>query len=325
MRISSAFFVELFYPFKQHGNLIDKQSQFILNYCWRKNMDINSLKQKIILKSTTCGISSQEVANAKLLVENKLKNSNKFVCEGLWAVDKLIEKHIKVDEFFFNMDKINTGKIDEKSLEKIAKMIDYSSKSYAISEKACKKISDREGYDEYFIVAEQETFTLSDLEKRFAGKDNLLAIVMDGLEQPGNIGAILRSFDCAGGDFAIVTNKQARLTNSRLVRSSLGASFMLPVLESEITEVQDWLVRNNFKCVITDLQGKKSYRDVDYSGRIAIVAGNEHTGISDSWRHLKTSESVIIPMLGSCESLNVGFASTLVSYEAGLQKFGNKK
>ena len=60
-------------------------------------------------------------------------------------------------------------------------------------------------------------------------------------------------------------------------------------------------------------------------GRIAVIAGNEHTGISDSWRHLKNSESIIIPMLGSCESLNVGFASTLVSYEAGLQKFGNKK
>ena len=288
-------------------------------------MDINNLKQKIILNSFNVGISSPEVTNAKLLVENKVKNSDKFVCEGLWAVEKLIEKKIKVTEFFFNMDKINSGSIDDKSLEKIAKMIDYASKSYAISEKACKKISDRDGYDEFFIVAEKQVFTLDDIEKLISGKQNILAIVMDGLEQPGNIGAILRSFDCAGGDFAIVTNKQARLTNSRLVRSSLGASFMMPVLEAEIGEVQDWLVKNNFKCIITDLQGKKSYRDVDYNGRIAIVAGNEHTGISDSWRHLKTSESVIIPMLGSCESLNVGFASTLVSYEAGLQKFGNKK
>ena len=157
------------------------------------------------------------------------------------------------------------------------------------------------------------------------GKNNILAIIMDGLEQPGNIGAILRSFDCAGGDFAIVTNKQARLNNSRLVRASLGASFMLPVLEAEIEDTQKWLEKNNFKCVVTDLQAQKSYRDIDYSGRIAIIAGNEHTGISDSWRKLSCSESIIIPMLGSCESLNVGFASTLVSYEAGLQKFGNKK
>lgn len=288
-------------------------------------MDINSLKQKIILKSFNAGISSDEVSNAKLIVNNKLKNSNLFVCEGLWAVDKLIERKIKVREFFFNMDKINSGNIDEKSLEKIAKMINYSEKNYAISEKACKKISDRDGYDEFFIIAEQPKVTLKDIENKFKNNNNVLAIIMDGLEQPGNIGAILRSFDCAGGDFAIITNKQAKLTNSRLVRSSLGASFMLPVLESEIDEVQDWLEKNNYKCVVTDLQAKKSYKEADYSGRVAIIAGNEHTGISDSWRHLAHSESIIIPMLGSCESLNVGFASTLVSYEAGLQKFGNKK
>lgn len=288
-------------------------------------MDINVLKQKILLKSKNVGISSEEVADAKLLVNNKAKNTNKFVCEGLWAVEKLIEKNIKVCEFFFNIDKINSGKLKDSDIEKIAKMLDFSEKNFAISEKACKKISDRDGFDEFFIVAEQPKFTLLDIEKMLKNNNNVLAIIMDGLEQPGNIGAILRSFDCAGGDFAIITNKQAKLTNSRLVRSSLGASFMMPVLEADIGDVQSWLEKNNFKCVVTDLQAKKSYREIDYSGRIAIIAGNEHTGISDSWRHLKKSESIIIPMLGSCESLNVGFASTLVSYEAGLQKFGNKK
>lgn len=291
----------------------------------RKDMDIISLKQRIEQGSFACGISSNEVAEVKMLVENKQKNSTKFVCEGLWAVDKLIEKNIKVVGFFYNLEKVNSEKVSEAELKKIAKMVDYSLKSYKISEKSCKKISDRDGFDEFFIVAEQPKVSLSDIEKMFKQKSNVLAIVMDGLEQPGNIGAILRSFDCAGGDFAIVTNRQARLTNSRLVRSSLGASFMLPVLEAEIGEVQDWLEKNDFKCVVTDLQGKKSFKEADYSGRIAIIAGNEHTGISDSWRHLKNSESIIIPMLGSCESLNVGFASTLVSYEAGLQKFGNKK
>lgn len=283
------------------------------------------LKQQIKLNSNICGISSDEVALAKTLVENKCKDKTLFVCEGLWATDKLIDGGFEITHFFFNADKLESDKISTENLEKIAKLTKNAKKSYAISEKACKKISDRDGYDEFFIVAKLKSYTLSDFDKLIEGKNNLLAIVMDGLEQPGNIGAILRSFDCAGGDFAIVTNKQARLSHSRLVRSSLGASFMLPVLEAEIDEVQDWLVKNNFKCVVTDLQAKKSYREIDYSGRIAIISGNEHTGISDSWRHLKTSESIIIPMLGSCESLNVGFASTLVSYEAGLQKFGNKK
>lgn len=275
--------------------------------------------------STLVGISSEEVSFAKSLVENKCKDKTLFVCEGLWAVDKLFEKKFEVVAFFFNQEKLDGGKIEASELEKIAKIVKYSEKSYAISEKSCKKISDRDGFDEFFIVAKLKNYTLADIEKMYQNKNNVLAIVMDGLEQPGNIGAILRSFDCAGGDFAIVTNKQARLSNSRLVRSSLGASFMLPILEAEISDVQKWLEKNNFKCVVTDLQAKKSYREIDYSGRIAIVAGNEHTGISPSWRTLKNSESIIIPMLGSCESLNVGFASTLVAYEAGLQKFGNKK
>lgn len=288
-------------------------------------IDINKQISAIREKSVVAGISSDEVANVKSLVENKCKDKTLFVCEGLWAVDKLIEKNFEVLQFFYNADKLISGTLPEKDIEKIANMALYAKKTFAISEKSCKKISDREGYDEYFIVAKLKNYTLKDIEEMFKGKNNVLAIVMDGLEQPGNIGAILRSFDCAGGDFAIVVNKQARLSNSRLVRSSLGASFMLPILEAEIGEVQEWLAKNNFKCVVTDLQAKKSYREIDYSGRIAIVAGNEHTGISASWRKLKNSESIIIPMLGSCESLNVGFASTLVAYEAGLQKFGNKK
>lgn len=280
---------------------------------------------QILESSAIAGISSDEVNFAKTLVANKCKDKTLFVCEGLWAVEKLIEKNFEVVAFYYNSDKLKSGTISDIDAKKIAKMTEYASKTYAISEKSCKKISDREGFDEFFIVARLKNYTLADIEKMFKDKPNLLAIVMDGLEQPGNIGAILRSFDCAGGDFAIVTNKQARLSNSRLVRSSLGASFMLPVLEADIEDVQAWLKKNKFKNIVTDLQAKKSYRDADYSGRIAIIAGNEHTGISASWRKQENSESIIIPMLGSCESLNVGFASTLVAYEAGLQKFEHKK
>lgn len=283
----------------------------------------NQLIEQIKSKSVLCGIASEDVNLVKSLVDNKCKDKTLFVTEGLWAVEKLIQKNFEVTHFYYNQD--NLQKVDHETLEKIAQMAKYAQKTLAISEKACKKISDRDGFDEYFVVAKLKSYSLDDIEKLIDGKTNVMAIVMDGLEQPGNIGAILRSFDCAGGDFAISTNKQARLSNSRLIRSSLGASFMLPVLEADINTVQQWLVKNNFKCIVTDLQSQKSYREADYSGRIAIIAGNEHTGISDSWRRVKNAQPIIIPMLGTCESLNVGFASTLVAYEAGLQKFGNKK
>ncbi len=290
-------------------------------------MDRQYLKllEEIKLNSTICGISSDDVNFAKSLVDNKCKDKDIFVCEGLWAVDKLIEKNFEVSHFFYNQEKLESGNVKGSDLDKIYKMSKYAKKVCAVSDKACTKISDRDGKDDFFIVARLKKYTLGDLEALIKGKTSVLAIVMDGLEQPGNIGAILRSFDSAGGDFAIVTNKQARLSHSRLVRSSLGASFMLPCLEEDIDKVQDWLVKNNFKCVVTDLQAKKSYREVDYSGRIAVIAGNEHTGISASWRKVKGAESIIIPMLGSVESLNVGFASTLVAYEIGMQKHERNK
>ncbi len=280
---------------------------------------ITNIKNLSKLKS----ISSEEVSLAKNLVDNKCKIQDLFICEGLWAVDKLILKNFEVMYFFYNQDGLEN--VTDDKLAKIIKMAKYAKNTFAISEKACKKISDRDGFDEYFIVAKFPKISLETLERLIDRKDNVMAIVLDGLEQPGNIGAILRSFDCAGGDFAIITNRQAKLTNSRLIRASLGASFMIPSIELEISQAQNWLVNNNFKCFVTDLKAKKSFKEADYSGRVAIVAGNEHTGISPSWRSVQNAESIIIPMLGSCESLNVGFASTLVAYEAGLQKFGNKK
>lgn len=285
-------------------------------------MNINELKEKITHSSLICGIASQEVALAKELVENKYKEDDLFICEGLWAVEKLIQKNIKVTHFLFNSE--NLDNLSEQDLKLIDKMCKYSQSAYAISSKSCKKISDREGYDEYFIICQTPQYSLEKIEKMIGQEQEILAIVMDGLEQPGNIGAILRSFDCAGGQFAFITNRKARLNNSRLVRASLGASFMLPVVEVEIAQLQRFLEKNNFKNIVTDLTATKSYRDVRYAGRIAVIAGNEHTGISSSWREQPNSQSVIIPMLGSCESLNVGFASTLVCYEAGLKKFKDK-
>lgn len=274
-------------------------------------------------KSVAVGASSPEVNFVRDLVYNKNKDNSIFVCEGLWAVEKLIAKQIEVLAFYLNAEGLKEEK--KENLAKIAKIANYAKKVYAVSSKTCKKISDRDGFDEYFIVAKLKLKTLKDIEEKYNDKENVLAIIMDGLEQPGNIGSILRSFDCAGGDFAIITNKQAKLNNSRLVRASLGASFMLDCLEEDIDVVQKWLEKNNYKCMVTDLTATKNFKEADYLGKVAIISGNEHTGISPSWRKLKNSQSIIIPMLGSCESLNVGFASTLVAYEAGLQKFKNVK
>lgn len=278
--------------------------------------------EKILSKCNICGIASDEVRLAKELLSGKgaAAKTDDFICEGLWAAEKLIAQQIKVSHFFISADALQNGKFLSYELETISKLVDYAEKTYAISDKACKKISDRDGADYCFIVARRQIYTLDTMPL----SDNMLIMILDSQEQPGNVGAILRSLDCAGGCGAIAVNRRVKLTNSRLVRSSLGASFMMPLVDADMKDTGEWLVKNNFKAVLTDLTATKAYCDIEYKGRIAIVAGNEHTGISAYWRTLPVAEPVIIPMLGSCESLNVGFASTLVAYEAGMRMHGIK-
>lgn len=237
-----------------------------------------------------------------------------FICEGLWAAYKIIERKLRVPMFLYCPDFIKT----EAEQNTAAAIASYADEAYVISDKVCARISDRDGADGFFIVAQLPRYSLSDI----VLADNMTAIILDGQEQPGNIGAILRSLDGAGGDFAICTNRRVKMTHSRLIRSSLGAAFSMPIAEAPIDEVISWLCENNFKIVVTDLQATKNYYELDYGGRVAIVAGNEFLGVSPVWRTLSNAQPVIIPMLGSCESLNVGFASTLVAYESSLRQKG---
>lgn len=285
-------------------------------------MAITDINEKILSACTVCGISSDEVRFAKEILSNKgSAPEDSFICEGLWSAEKLMQNGIRVTHFYISADALDGEKIAPEDKELILRMVKYADSSYSISAKACAKISDRDGADFCFTVARKALSTLDTMPL----SDDMLIMILDGQEQPGNIGAILRSLDCAGGSGAVLTNRRVRPYHSRTIRASLGAAFLMPLVSAGMEETGAWLVKNNFRTILTDLTATKSYYEADYSGRIAIIAGNEHRGISDYWRSLPTADPVIIPMLGTCESLNVGFASTLVAYEAGLYKRGLRR
>jgi len=265
---------------------------------------------------TNIAISSPEVKLVRDVLSNKKvpQSSNLFVVEGLWATEKLVKLNIEITQFLFCPQFIKT---DEDKLN-VSKMLDYSKSSYIISDKVCGKISDRDGADGFFALCVMPKFLLEDINL----EDNMVITILDGQEQPGNIGSIIRSLDCAGGQAVIVTNRRVRLTNSRLIKASLGAAFTLPIVDVSMQELIKWLDANKFKVFLTDLTATKHYYQCDYSGRVAIVAGNEFLGISKDWLDHKFSQPIIIPMFGSCESLNVGYATTLVAYEACLRQRG---
>lgn len=272
---------------------------------------------------TAVGAASPQVKLANRLATSKklpeeyagdAEADRLFICEGDWAAEMLLKNNIKIRMFLVCPER----KEAHENAEKLAGVMRAAQESYAVSDKVCSKISDRDGADYCFIIAVLPKMTLEDIKLG----DNMTGVVLDGQEQPGNIGAILRTVDACGGDFAIYVNRRCKMTHPRLIRSSLGAAFTVPFLEADEDELFAWLEKNGFKAVVTDLTATKNYIDEDYSGRIAIVCGNEYRGISPVWREKAFSSTVIIPMLGSVESLNVGFAATLVCYESALRQKG---
>ncbi|GAA0774240.1 RNA methyltransferase [Clostridium subterminale] len=244
-----------------------------------------------------------------LLKNKKVEDEELFVIEGLWAYEKIIKSNIRIRNFIFCPEFIK----NKSSLEMVKFIVSEADDSCLISSNLCNRLSSRDSGEGFFMLCSFPQHELGDISL----KENNLLVVLDGLEKPGNIGTIIRSADGAGGDGVIICNSKVRKTNQKLIKSSMGSSFMLPVVSSDISLLVRWLKSNGFKIIVTDLKASKNYYDADYKGRIAIIVGNEIHGISEIWNEYEC-ERVIIPMFGGADSLNVGVAATIVVYEASI-------
>ena len=149
--------------------------------------------------------------------------------------------------------------------------------------------------------------------------ENPLVVVLEAVEKPGNLGAILRSADAAGADAVIVCDPLTDMYNPNLIRSSIGAIFTVPVAVASSEDTIKWLKDNNIKIYTAQLQDSEWYYDTDMKGGSAIVMGTEATGLTDAWR--KAADAHIkIPMLGRLDSLNVSVSAAILLYEAVRQR-----
>ena len=150
-------------------------------------------------------------------------------------------------------------------------------------------------------------------------KENPLVVVLEAVEKPGNLGAILRSADAAGADAVIVCDPLTDMYNPNLIRSSIGAIFTVPVAVASSEDTIKWLKNNNIKIYTAQLQDSEWYYDTDMKGGSAIVMGTEATGLTDAWR--KAADAHIkIPMLGRLDSLNVSVSAAILLFEAVRQR-----
>ena len=147
-----------------------------------------------------------------------------------------------------------------------------------------------------------------------------LLVVIEALEKPGNLGAILRTADGAGADAVIAADPRTDLFNPNAIRASLGTIFARPVVAASSTGVLDWLVERSIRVVAARVDAERLYTDLDLRGGIAFVLGNEAQGLRSAWDDPRV-EPVRIPMGGAvADSLNVSVAAAVLLYEAVRQR-----
>ncbi|MGW8257298.1 MAG: TrmH family RNA methyltransferase [Thermoguttaceae bacterium] len=148
---------------------------------------------------------------------------------------------------------------------------------------------------------------------------NPLIAVLEGVEKPGNIGAVLRSADAAGVWALIVADGRTDLYNPNAIRASLGTIFSMPVCEASSAVTLDWLRKNNFSIVAARVDGSLPYSEIDYRSATAIVLGSEAEGLTSAW-NAADIKGARLPMLGTADSLNVSAAAAVFFFEALRQR-----
>lgn len=149
--------------------------------------------------------------------------------------------------------------------------------------------------------------------------DDPLVVVLEGVEKPGNLGAVLRSADGAGADAVILADPRTDLFNPNAVRASLGAIFGMPLAAASSADVAVDLARRGITVITARVDADDRYTEVDLTGPIAIVLGSEADGLTDRWP-APPAHPVRLPMLGVGDSLNVSIAAAILLYEARRQR-----
>ena len=253
-------------------------------------------------------ISSSENKEIKHLIKlvNKprlRKESKSFVVEGKREIEMAYSNGHLIKKIY-----CNPNIIDPKAVKS-----QYDTEIIEVNNDIYSKISFRSSTEGIVAIVFQKDKNF----KLDGGKINL-ALVLDGIEKPGNIGAILRSCDSANVDLIILNNEKCDLYNPNLIRSSLGTIFSLKILSMKADDTLDFLKDNKFKIYATSLSSKNIIDKIKFGNSSAIVLGSESSGISKFWLD-KSDELIKIPMLGLVDSLNVSVSAAITLYEVNRQ------
>ena len=253
------------------------------------------------------------IKHIRKLKEKKYRDEyNEYVVEGVKIVEEAIKENAKIKQVIVCNDTTKTYEIPTHIMLEIAKF-----DCIYVSDKIFNYITQVTNPQGVMAIIEKQD------ENMQIDYNQDIIVMLDDVQDPGNLGTILRTVDSIGLNQIIVSKGTADSFNSKVVRTTMGAIFRLKIIEEDdlIKTIKE-LRKHHFKLLVTSLQTENSIYDIDFSKKI-IVIGNEANGVSKEIQDL-ADEKAKIPMLGRTESLNASVAAGIVMYEYVRQKITRK-
>ncbi len=238
----------------------------------------------------------------------KGSSQGRFLAEGLWLNSQAVEYGAEIEALFVCPEMI----YHDKWVQSVEAMVARSAMTYVVSEKVLDRLGDEKGDRGVVSVIKLPKWEMSDI----PNKQPSTLLVLDGLENPGNLGTLIRTAEGAGAAAVIICNRRTGLNNRVAVRASLLTLLTLLVMEAEAGECMDYLAANGYTVYLGKAESAVRYCDVGYAQKTAVVLGHEKYGVSGAWFE-RPHVAVSIPMLGRVDSLNVAVAGGILLYEVG--------
>lgn len=240
------------------------------------------------------------IKEIRKLSEKKYRQKyEQFLIEGFRFVSEALCSDFDVEYIF-----ILEEKQDKLALYEIEKNTSENTKMILVSQSVLNSICDTLSPQGIVAVVKNKKFTIKD--------EDGFYVLCDEVQDPGNMGTIIRSAHAAGALGLIVTKGVVDIYNQKTLRATMGSIFHVPIIETFETVLE--LKDDGFKLLVSSLEAKDDFYDVDLTGKLIISVGNEGNGVSTKVRDL-ADLLVKIPMPGKAESLNVGVAASIMMFE----------
>lgn len=257
-------------------------------------------------------ITSSQNPKVKNILKLQQKSSerkvqNLIVIEGLREINLAIKSGMKLKSLFVCPDIISFNDINIR--------LESDTQIHEINRVVFEKIAYRGSTEGLIALAEPKFYNLNDLKLR----ENPLVIILESVEKPGNLGAILRTADAAIVDAVIICDPLTDIYNPNTIRSSVGCVFTNQVIAASSDQTISWLKEKGIQSFAAALTATENYHETDMTGPSAIVMGTEAVGLTDKWLK-NTDKQIIIPMSGEIDSLNVSASTAILVFEAMRQR-----